>query len=145
MRFWIGKEMEGRYKGIKTLFVQCEVITHDVMMKLEEILKTYSVGQIYFGAGSTQLKSCHDYDKLREICNGIFTSVECFKYENWYEELFDHIILNVKAPLDNNVSIKVRSPNTVTIFPIESGYDTCLDTLTDDLFSDTDIEIYKEN
>ena len=43
MRFWIGKEMEGRYKGIKTLFVQCEVITYDVMMKLEEILKIYMV------------------------------------------------------------------------------------------------------
>lgn len=145
MRFWIGKEREGRYKGIKTLFVQSEVLDDKVMDKMNEILKTHSVGQIYFGAGSTQVNVCTDYSKLKNITNGIFTSVECFEYQDWYEKCFEHIILNVKAPLGNKISLKVRSQYTVSVLPIETGYDTCLDDLHGDLFLNDDEEIYKEN
>lgn len=141
MRFWIGKEKEGRYKGVKTLFVQSSILNDEVLNKVEDILKRYSVGQIYFGAGSVQVNECTNPNKFREVTKGILTSVECFTYMDWYENYFEHIILNVNAPLSNNVSIKIRSPNTVTVFPIETGYDTCLDELKDDLFLDTDEEI----
>ena len=141
MRFWIGKEKEGRYKGVRTLFVQSSILDDEVLDKIEDILKRYSVGQIYFGAGSVQVNECTNPSRLKEITKGILTSIECFDYRLWYENYFDHIILNVNALLNNNLSIKVRSPNTVTVFPIETGYDTCLDELKNDLFLDTDEEI----
>ena len=39
MRFWIGKEKEGRYKGVRTLFVQSSILDDEVLDKIEDILK----------------------------------------------------------------------------------------------------------
>jgi len=49
MKLWIGKEREGKFKGVETLFVGSKTIT------FEKIEKTISdnptICQIYFGAG----------------------------------------------------------------------------------------------
>lgn len=46
--FWIGREVEGRFKGIKTLFVRGDQLVEDISSKLENNF----VVHIYFGAGN---------------------------------------------------------------------------------------------
>ena len=53
MRFWIGKELEGRYKGINTLFVQCENLQPEVFEKIKKILEIMNSDDSYFRLSET--------------------------------------------------------------------------------------------
>ena len=59
-RLFSGIEAEGRFKGIKTLFVAGDVPEHRIRTYMDD-----SDGQIYFGADN---KSAINYDTVGEIC-----------------------------------------------------------------------------
>lgn len=144
MRFWIGKELEGRYKGINTLFVQCENLQPEVFEKIKEILKTETVGQIYFGAGSKNVDFCPDfyYVQLLEFRKNYLLTVETSIWQDWYKDVFNNIILTYdNLPDCPNLNIKVKNKNVVYTFPLENGYKTDLSNLERDMFSGVDREI----
>lgn len=144
MRFWIGRELEGRYKGINTLFVQCENLQPEVFEKIKEILKTEKVGQIYFGAGSKNVDFVPDfyYFQLFDFRKDYLLTVETSVWQDWYKDVFNNIILTYdNLPDCPNLNIKVKNKNVVYTFPLESGYKTDLSNLERDMFSGVDREI----
>ena len=146
MRFWIGKEVEGRYKGVNTLFVQCERLDTELFDKIKKILEVEKVGQIYFGAGSTDVEFCPDYNyiQLLDFRKEYLLTIETSKWQDWYKKVFNNIIITYDNFPDyyQNVSVKIKNKDVVYSFPLENGYKTDLSNLERDMFTGTDREIF---
>lgn len=66
MRVWIGLEMEGKQKGVKTLFVCGRKINTAVITRL---MKKHCPERLYLGAGRTNTKLTNSQlTRLRQIC-----------------------------------------------------------------------------
>lgn len=67
MRVWIGLEMEGKQKGVKTLFVCGRKINTAVITRL---MKKHCPERLYLGAGRTNTKLTNSQlTRLRQICD----------------------------------------------------------------------------
>lgn len=60
-KFWIGKEVEGRFKGLQTLFIKGDQSIRGIKEKLD-IIKM-PISHLYFGAGNQS--SVTSYDTIR--------------------------------------------------------------------------------
>jgi len=88
MKLWIGKEREGVYSGLKTLFIGSPDIE---FYEIEDVLsdKRFKIEQLYFGAGR-----CSDIDQevVRQCLNefapkGIIITMEIdFRHIRDYDE-----------------------------------------------------------
>lgn len=67
MRVWIGLEMEGKQKGVKTLFVCGRKINTAVITRL---MKKHCPERLYLGAGRTNTKLTNSQlTRLRQVCD----------------------------------------------------------------------------
>lgn len=153
MRIWIGKELEGRYAGVQTMFIESDIIDMRTLRIITDALK-YSmnyatIGSLYFGAGrknvQTISKDC--VDRLKELKDSYVLSIEFDRYgtdaPNLFE--FDNNVFRIMCdPLDyNNVSIKIDTNHEVFSQSIDCMFKTDLDRLHDHMFLGTDRLIYK--
>lgn len=146
MRFWVGMEVEGRYKGVRTLFVQSSKLSKAVFDKINKILETEKVGQIYFGAGSTNVEECSDINCLDKLRENYLLSIESTVYYKWFDGTFNNIILTRELPakMISRITLKVKKPDFVYCAPLESSYVTDLKFLANDMFAGVDKEIKME-
>lgn len=57
MIIWTGKEMEGKYKGVETMFVKTEELDDSKVERILAVLQLHpEVNAIYLGAGRTDIK-----------------------------------------------------------------------------------------
>lgn len=144
MRFWVGKELEGRYKGILTLFVESNVLSIDILEKIKTISKKYQFGQIYFGAGSIDVIDISEQTKeeLKILKDYYVLTIETHKQREFYNECFNHIVLTFDIK-DTNVeyTFKVKNSKDVYCIPQESCIRTNLEKLKNGQFVGTDLEI----
>jgi len=97
-KFWIGNEVEGRFKGIKTLFVVGNQKKEDIEKKL--IIN--SIHHIYFGAGNqSKVNDTHNINYF--LNNGFLVTYEIlhnnlryvplllFKHKNF------HLVITFKS------------------------------------------------
>lgn len=67
MRVWIGPEMEGKQKGVKTLFVCGRKINTAVITRL---MKKHCPERLYLGAGRTNTKLTDtQLARIRQVCD----------------------------------------------------------------------------
>ncbi len=146
MRFWIGKEREGRYKGINTLFVETDVITSDVMKNIKQIASKYSFGQIYFGAGEVDVTDVDvsAKEELNLLKNNYVLTVETHQQRSFYKKCFNHVVFSFYVENEQNVeyTFKIRTNKNVYSMPKENCFVTNLEDLKDGLFLGTDVEIF---
>lgn len=143
MRFWIGKELEGRYRGINTLFVEADVLTLEIFEKIKCIASKYTFGQIYFGAGEVDVISIEDIKELLALKNYYVLTVETHKQRDFYKKYFNHIVLSftVSQEQEMEYTFKIRTDKNVYCMPKENCFTTNLSKLKSGLFAGTDIEI----
>lgn len=150
MRIWIGKEQEGRYKGIHTMFVESDKINMGVLRIIVDTLKEYpTISALYFGAGrkNVRIVSKDCIDLLEELRKKYILSIEFDKYgtdaPNSFE--FDNNIFRTMCdPLNyNNVSIKIDTNKDVFSQSIECMFKTNLKELNDFRFVGTDKLVYE--
>ena len=147
MRFWIGKELEGRYKGVLTLFVESDVLTLDIILKIKNISKNYSFGQIYFGAGGVDVINISEKarEELLRLQMNYLLTIETHKQRELYNKYFNHIVLTFDIFYSNvEYTFKIKNQKEVYCIPQESCIRTNLKKLKNGQFVGTDVEIEEE-
>src|SRR5574343_380543 len=79
--FWVGKEAEGRLKGLPTLFITGDQTKDAILSKLQ-ICDNHGIviGHLYFGAGHQSTVT--DFDIIRTFLElGYFVTLEVFLFE----------------------------------------------------------------
>lgn len=150
MRIWIGKEMEGRYKGVSTMFIESTIIDDSVISVITEHLQDYPVNVLYFGAGRKNVETI-TFEATKQLDNlksRFMLSIEFdkngLKVPSLYE--FDS---NIYRTMTNelsfkNLSLKIDTEKEVYTQSVDCMFRTDLNSLQDCKFIGTDVEIYKD-
>ena len=128
INIWIGKEKEGKYKGVKTLFVGSKKYSWEYIQKLLE--KQNNIEQIYFGAGKctpinyNTIKNCLDSIKgglnilitieidLKDI-NKAPKYILLDEKINWIITINNKKFNTLKELEGKNVQLKIQSVETL--------------------------------
>ncbi len=135
MKMWIGTEVEGIHKGLKTLFIASKFLSS---LKIINAIEDYDVEQIYFGAGCCTainyiaLKEC-----IKKYNNKLIITAEV---DNKFLELQDISVLkqiNLIVTINsknfilfnklnkNNIQIKIQTlPEKLITFNLKDGIET---------------------
>ena len=117
--FWIGTEVEGRFKGLKTLFVVGDQPYNKILLKL---IENPSIHHIYFGAGNQSKVT--DYNIMKAMAE-VYTITYEVTAEDYYNTVpIDiiknkniHLIVTLKANGLNNLketdTLKIEDENNV--------------------------------
>ena len=150
MRIWVGKEQEGRYKGIYTMFVESGKINMRTLRIIIDTLKEYpTISALYFGAGRKNVRTISKdcIDMLEDLRKKYILSIEFDKYGTDAPNLFEfdnNIFRTMCEPLNyNNVSIKIDTNKDVFSQSIECMFKTNLKELNDFRFIGTDKLVYE--
>lgn len=151
MRIWIGKELEGRYKGTPTMFIESDEISVSTLKIVVDTLKDYTtIIALYFGAGRKNVRTISKdcINILEELRKKYILSIEFDKYGTDVPNLFEfdnNIFRTMCEPLDyNNVSIKIDTNREVFSQAIDCMFKTDLVELNDSRFVGTDELVYED-
>ena len=148
---FIGKEQEGKYKGLKTLFIGEQISFTEINKILD---KRDDILQIYLGAGrSYELNITKEtLNKLLNLNKYIIT-YETNKNPNLPPDFLSkiHIIYTINEnsfSLDlswllNNHSIKIEDKEKVLVFPYYSAKINSLEKLKENKYYDGDVILKK--
>lgn len=152
MRIWKGLEMEGKDKGVMTLFVSSPVIGYEEMCLVKKYI-TDDIKVVYFGAGysntnyftDSAIQIVENIKNTRKIKYVLETNnAQSLDYK--IIEYLDNVIVRNKycGKIDvSKIICKVEANNTVYIYPgIDSAYVTNLDNLKNGQFVGTDVELF---
>lgn len=115
--FWIGTEVEGRYKGIKTLFV----VGDQKVSKIQNYLLDNNIYHIYFGAGNQSI--VNNFDTIRFfIERGYIITYEL--EEKDIDKIPNDIIKNIHIIITykSNELIKLKSTDTIKVEDSKNVY-----------------------
>ena len=130
--FFVGIEAEGKYRGIKTLFIK-----NFNNVSLDEIMNKINISNvfhIYIGAGESLIT---DFSKLRELTNLTKSLISCeiqsteFGKLNLFPDV--HFILNLPENID--VSLKTLKLTEKQIFIVDKLGNSYVTNFDDPLFS----------
>jgi len=137
---FIGDEKEGRYKGLKTLFVGG---LHN-LREVFDLAEKHSCEHIYLGAGRTYSHGLSQKDIKFLLQAGFKLSLETTYNPHLDKEIYPQInciytILMGSFPLDlswlcENHCIKIEDDNKLFIMPVSESITTILDTLKDNMY-----------
>ena len=153
MKIWVGPEMEGSKKHIKTIFIKS---THVDGMKILEVLHHHldsNVKRIYLGAGKVDVTSEQNLKLLSKYCiiHNIELVTECSidGYKNLPQEIKDrtNLIIRFDVPelkyLSLLDSIKIDTGEAVFVKELEEFCVTTLINCDGEKFN-CDKTIYEE-
>jgi hypothetical protein len=154
MRAWVGNELEGVDRGVKTLFVRgCSVDCAKVI----EILEKYDdVCRVYFGAGREDLLEIEKIGDLllytsgsiELICEVSLSGLTAFTEMTKEFEAFDQVIVRMDNPLFDALGlsdvVKIDSGDDVYTVTLERMDHTALEDLNVDMFEGTDVLVYND-
>lgn len=140
-RLWIGTEVEGRLKGLKTLFIACsieeEFMGHHV--GIEAICQKHNIHHLYFNAGKTNF---NEYKHIEFFLNrGKFVTIETTDPYNIPEKLRSNVSLHIIWRIAENAEINlIKHTDTIKIEGIPGIYCT-----TPEQMAKTKWEEYKDD
>ena len=145
MRIWVGNEMEGANKGVRTMFVETSYVGKKALSLIRKYL-TYDIKAIYLGAGRTDTKFIHK--DISKICKLLIVETSVKNLKNIDLSLIDNCIVRVDAKNTDSahlhkIHLKLDTYKKVYVHDsIRTAYETDLTTLQNGQFTQTDKEIY---
>jgi len=145
LRVWIGLEMEGKQKGVKTLFVCGRKINTAVITRL---MKKHCPERLYLGAGRTNTKLTNSQlTRLRQVCDQYNIAIIMEVLNEDMNDLLKGLNLNyidqIIVRVENRAFKRLRDWDVIKIDDMNSEVYTAeredmewtpLITLNDDLF-----------
>ncbi len=145
MRVWIGLEMEGKQKGVKTLFVCGRKINTAVITRL---MKKHCPERLYLGAGRTNTKLTNSQlTRLRQVCDQYNIAIIMEVLNEDMNDLLKGLNLNyidqIIVRVENRAFKRLRDWDVIKMDDMNSAVYTAeredmewtpLITLNDDLF-----------
>lgn len=145
MRVWIGLEMEGKQKGVKTLFVCGRKINTAVITRL---MKKHCPERLYLGAGRTNTKLTNSQlTRLRQVCDQCNIAIIMEVLNEDMNDLLKGLNLNyidqIIVRVENRAFKRLRDWDVIKMDDMNSAVYTAeredmdwtpLITLNDDLF-----------
>lgn len=142
LKIWIGPEMEGKDKGIETLFVQSDTLLD--YNKLIQLLRENNVKRVYLGAGRTPYPGMQtdsgefifiNYCNQNNIRIVIETKPQhLYLLSNFYSSaeiivsIFSSLLPNTMK-LIKGIDFKLDNYKDTIVFNADNKYHTSLDTL----------------
>jgi len=145
LRVWIGLEMEGKQKGVKTLFVCGRKINTAVITRL---MKKHCPERLYLGAGRTNTKLTNSQlTRLRQVCDQYNIAIIMEVLNEDMNDLLKGLNLNyidqIIVRVENRAFKRLRDWDVIKMDDMNSAVYTAeredmewtpLITLNDDLF-----------
>ena len=148
MRIWIGNEMEGANKGVKTMFVETSYVGKRTINNIFNYLDPY-IRVIYLGAGRVDTKFIHKHiTTLKELNKIITVETSVKNLKNIDLSLVDNCIVRIDAPqitasTAHKIHLKLDTSKRVFVHDsIVTSHITSLTTLQNGQFIQTDKEVY---
>lgn len=150
MKIWLGPELEGTDKHIKTLFVKGETI--DGQQVLEILMLQKGIKRLYLGAGRTDVKNLINEITLVSYCvkNEIKIVTECsignlynLPYSLYSTDIIVRIDCELLEELMMTDKIKIDTGSNVYIKELGQMIHTSLKDLDGDIFKQ-DTVIYND-
>jgi len=126
--FWIGREVEGRFKGLRTLFVKGNQNTDQI----KNLIAQESPNMLYFGAGNQSKVT--DFNVIRNFLEKLPVTLEISEKrlktlpENIIKHKNLHLVITFKnkylTKLKPTDSIKVEDNSSVYVSTLECMYKT---------------------
>jgi len=114
-RIWVGTEVEGRLKGLKTLFIACsidkEFFGHPV--GINAICQKHHIHHLYFNAGKTNF---NEYTHIEYFLNrGYFVTIETTDPQDIPTALRFNIRLHIIWRISENHLDLIKHTDTIKI------------------------------
>ena len=142
MKIWKGAEMEGRDKGIITLFVEATALSLEQLETIKEIARQEQISRIYLGAGKVDTLVIDNLD----ILNGCNIIIEV-SFDNYNKikdkELYNEIIVRFDLDADLN-KLRLKADNGKDVIIYYNGVKNTLNGVLDGLYA-KDIMIYEQS
>ncbi len=134
-RIWVGTEVEGRLKGLKTLFIACSIENRDA---IDEICKTNKIHHLYFNAGKTTFNEFNLLEAFLEY--GYIITIETTTPEDIPCDLRNDPRLHIIWRLDEHSVNLIKDTDTIKVEGKKGVYCTSLEQM-----SKTDWNAYQED
>lgn len=148
MRIWIGNEMEGANKGVRTMFVETSYVGRRAIKTIFNYIDPY-IKVIYLGAGRVDTKFIHRHiTTLKEIDKIITVETSVKNLKNIDLSLVDNCIIRIDAPqitssTAHKIHLKLDTYKRVFVHDsVVTSHITGLTTLQNGQFTQTDKEVY---
>ena len=143
MILWKGIEVEGPYKGIKTLFIGSKIITFEEISKILD--EDSNINQLYFGAGICTVINESILEKcIKEYENKIITAeIDINELNNYNKYLLEKINVIITLTNKNFHLISQLSKVQIKIQTLEPANKKFLSIGLYKNFIDTDMKDYK--
>ena len=148
MRIWVGNEMEGANKGVRTMFVETSYVGKRAIKTIFNYIDPY-IKVIYLGAGRVDTKFIHKHiTTLKEINKIITVETSPKNLKNIDLSLVDNCIVRIDAPHiskreTHKIHLKLDTYKNVFVHDsVITSHITDLTTLQNGQFTQTDKEVY---
>lgn len=126
-KLWIGTEVEGRLKGLKTLFIACsidkEFCTHNV--GIVSICVHHNIHHLYFNAGKTNF---NEYKHIESFLNlGFIITIETTTPEDIPCDLRNDPRLHIIWRLNEHSVNLIKDTDTIKVEGRKGVYCTSLE------------------
>lgn len=111
INFWIGRELEGKFKGIKTLFIK----DSQPIKLVKEKLKKRSVSHLYFGAGDQSMIDCKVVKYFLDLGYLVTIDIRQDDLKIVPEELIDYENLHIMVTFNNKFISRLREIDSIKI------------------------------
>ena len=139
-RLWIGTEVEGRLKGLKTLFIACS-IEQDLINQHEYIIRICrenNIHHLYFNAGKTNF---NEYEYIESfLTRGFIITIETTNPEDIPCDLRNDPGLHIIWRLDEHSVNLIKDTDTIKVEGLKGVFCTSLEQM-----SKTDWNAYTED
>lgn len=141
-----GIEKEGRYKGLRTLFIGHDTTKDNIIHWCEK----HHLNHIYLGAGRSYQQHLDTQTVSDLLKSGYLLSLETLTKPTYPQSILSqiHVILTVSPKnirsldlswLESNHSVKIEDSETLLVFPVNKSELTELDTLKDNTYYEGDV------
>jgi hypothetical protein len=148
MRIWIGNEMEGANRGVKTMFVETSYVGKRAISIILKYIQP-DIKVIYLGAGRIDTKFIHKHiNSLRSLGKLVTVETSANNLKNINLDVVDNCIVRIDAehiPNSDCHKLHLKLDNYKSVFVYDSvitAHITNLTTLQNGQFTQTDKEIY---
>ena len=148
MRIWIGNEMEGANKGVRTMFVETSHVGKRAIKTMFNYLDPY-IKVIYLGEGRVDTKFLHKHiTTLKEMGKIITVETSVKNLKNIDLSLVDNCIVRIDASQissqsTHKIHLKLDTYKKVFVHDsVVTSHITDLTTLQNGQFTQTDKEVY---
>ena len=140
MRMWIGKEREGKKKGVKTLFVEATLLDTLTLKKVCSVATKHSISRIYIGAGKVDVIGLSK--DWFNILQGFDVAVETTAKnvsKLCHTEKFGEIIIRTDLSLKSLANVTPKIDNGEKVRMYYGHEENSISSVKDGYYTDSDV------